>query len=45
VTVTVGSLLLVFACHVTPIFAAFTVAIPVAVFLLILGLLNTRVKP
>lgn len=31
--------------HVTPIFAGFTVAIPVAVFLLILGLLNTRVKP
>ena len=28
--------------HVTPLFAAFTVAIPVAVFLVVLGLLNTR---
>lgn len=30
--------------HVTPLFAAFTVAIPVAVFLVVLGLLNTRMS-
>jgi low temperature requirement protein LtrA len=30
--------------HVSPLFAAFTVAIPVAVFLIVLGLLNTRMS-
>jgi low temperature requirement protein LtrA len=30
------------SAHVTAVFAAFTVAIPVAVFLIVLGLLNTR---